>query len=171
MYGFSPIGAYAIQFEGSQKQSLEVVESIGVSGKVKIKIVRYFRLEAAPFPLSKKQVESAMAMRSLQPQIKAIQARYACDQERLKLETARLCKLAGINPLAVLFIVCFQLKNFTFVHAQCEEYKLFWNGQNELVRMAAKLAAAIVPFGAVGEDYGAENCIARTYTIRIAWES
>ncbi|PWA65705.1 oxaA/YidC-like membrane insertion protein [Artemisia annua] len=57
-------------------------------------------VKLAPFPLSKKQVESAMAMRSLQPQIKAIQARYACDQERLKLETARLCKLVWINPLA-----------------------------------------------------------------------
>ncbi|GJT48177.1 albino3-like protein 1, chloroplastic [Tanacetum coccineum] len=57
-------------------------------------------VKAATFPLSKKQVESAMAMRSLQPQIKAIQERYAGDQERLRLETARLYKLAGINPLA-----------------------------------------------------------------------
>ncbi|KAI7727310.1 hypothetical protein M8C21_027582 [Ambrosia artemisiifolia] len=57
-------------------------------------------VKAATFPLSKKQVESAMAIRSLQPQIKAIQERYAGDQERLQLETARLYKLAGINPLA-----------------------------------------------------------------------
>uniref|UniRef100_A0A7C9EIB6 Membrane insertase YidC/Oxa/ALB C-terminal domain-containing protein n=1 Tax=Opuntia streptacantha TaxID=393608 RepID=A0A7C9EIB6_OPUST len=39
-------------------------------------------------------------MRSLQPQIKAIQQRYAGDPERIQLETARLYKLAGINPLA-----------------------------------------------------------------------
>ncbi|KAL9241153.1 hypothetical protein vseg_015295 [Gypsophila vaccaria] len=57
-------------------------------------------VKAATFPLSKKQVESAMAMRSLQPQIKAIQKRYAGDQEKIQLETARLYKLAGINPLA-----------------------------------------------------------------------
>nr|XP_043613102.1 ALBINO3-like protein 1, chloroplastic [Erigeron canadensis] len=57
-------------------------------------------VKAATFPLSKKQVESAMAMRSLQPQIKAIQERYAGDQERIQLETARLYKLAKINPLA-----------------------------------------------------------------------
>ncbi|KAI4343349.1 hypothetical protein L6164_010710 [Bauhinia variegata] len=57
-------------------------------------------VKAATFPLTKKQVESAMAMRSLQPQIKAIQQRYAGDQERIQLETARLYKLAGINPLA-----------------------------------------------------------------------
>uniref|UniRef100_A0A5B6ZEG1 Membrane insertase YidC/Oxa/ALB C-terminal domain-containing protein n=1 Tax=Davidia involucrata TaxID=16924 RepID=A0A5B6ZEG1_DAVIN len=57
-------------------------------------------VKAATFPLTKKQVESAMAMKSLQPQIKAIQQRYAGDQERIQLETARLYKLAGINPLA-----------------------------------------------------------------------
>ncbi|PNT25369.1 hypothetical protein POPTR_008G182000v4 [Populus trichocarpa] len=57
-------------------------------------------VKAATFPLSKKQVESAMAMRSLQPQIKAVQQLYAGDQERIQLETARLYKLAGINPLA-----------------------------------------------------------------------
>uniref|UniRef100_A0A7N0T9L6 Membrane insertase YidC/Oxa/ALB C-terminal domain-containing protein n=1 Tax=Kalanchoe fedtschenkoi TaxID=63787 RepID=A0A7N0T9L6_KALFE len=57
-------------------------------------------VKAATFPLTKKQVESAMAMRSLAPQIKAIQERYAGDQERIQLETARLYKLANINPLA-----------------------------------------------------------------------
>ncbi|EOA40590.1 hypothetical protein CARUB_v10009320mg [Capsella rubella] len=57
-------------------------------------------VKAATFPLTKKQVESAMAMKSLTPQIKAIQERYAGDQERIQLETARLYKLAGINPLA-----------------------------------------------------------------------
>ncbi|CAK9312406.1 unnamed protein product [Citrullus colocynthis] len=57
-------------------------------------------VKAATFPLTKKQVESAMAMRSLQPQVKAVQQRYAGDQERIQLETARLYKLAGINPLA-----------------------------------------------------------------------
>ncbi|KAM4109648.1 hypothetical protein ACB094_03G135100 [Castanea mollissima] len=57
-------------------------------------------VKAVTFPLTKKQVESAMSMRSLQPQVKAIQQRYAGDQERIQLETARLYKLAGINPLA-----------------------------------------------------------------------
>ncbi|KAJ7957653.1 Inner membrane ALBINO3-like protein 1, chloroplastic [Quillaja saponaria] len=57
-------------------------------------------VKAATFPLTKKQVESAMAMRSFQPQVKAIQQKYAGDQERIQLETARLYKLAGVNPLA-----------------------------------------------------------------------
>ncbi|KAK7387553.1 hypothetical protein VNO78_28439 [Psophocarpus tetragonolobus] len=57
-------------------------------------------VKAATFPLTKKQVESALAMRTLQPQVKAIQQRFAGDQERIQLETARLYKLANINPLA-----------------------------------------------------------------------
>ncbi|KAL5075874.1 hypothetical protein RYX36_014858 [Vicia faba] len=57
-------------------------------------------VKAATFPLTRKQVESAMAMRSLQPQVEAIKKQYAGDQERIQLETARLYKLANINPLA-----------------------------------------------------------------------
>ncbi|KAM0849363.1 hypothetical protein ACQ4PT_053800 [Festuca glaucescens] len=57
-------------------------------------------IKGATFPLTKKQVESALAMRSLQPQVKAIQERYAGDQERIQLETARIYKLSGVDPLA-----------------------------------------------------------------------
>lgn len=57
-------------------------------------------VKAATFPLTKKQVESTLAMKSLLPQIKAIQQLYAGDQERIQIETARLYKLAGVNPLA-----------------------------------------------------------------------
>ncbi|KAG6482029.1 inner membrane protein PPF-1, chloroplastic-like [Zingiber officinale] len=51
-------------------------------------------------PLTKQQVESTLAMQSLQPKIKAIQERYKGNQERIQLETARLYKQAGVNPLA-----------------------------------------------------------------------
>jgi YidC/Oxa1 family membrane protein insertase len=46
------------------------------------------------------QVESTLAMQNSQPKIKAIQERYKGDQERIQLETARLYKQAGVNPLA-----------------------------------------------------------------------
>lgn len=46
------------------------------------------------------QVESTLAMQNLQPKLKAIQGRYKGDQERIQLETARLYKQAGVNPLA-----------------------------------------------------------------------
>ncbi|GAB4860178.1 Inner membrane protein PPF-1, chloroplastic [Ancistrocladus abbreviatus] len=60
-------------------------------------------VKIATFPLTKKQVESTLAMQNLQPKIKAIQERYAGNQERIQLETARLYRQAGVNPLAGCF--------------------------------------------------------------------
>lgn len=57
-------------------------------------------VKAATLPLTKQQVESTLAMQNLQPKIKAIQERYAGNQERIQLETSRLYKQAGVNPLA-----------------------------------------------------------------------
>ncbi|XP_042512387.1 inner membrane protein PPF-1, chloroplastic-like [Macadamia integrifolia] len=57
-------------------------------------------VKAATFPLTKKQVESTLAMQNLQPKIKAIQKRYVGNQERIQLETSRLYTKAGVNPLA-----------------------------------------------------------------------
>lgn len=41
-----------------------------------------------------------MAIQALQPRVKEIQAKYAAEPETLQLETARLYKEAGVNPLA-----------------------------------------------------------------------
>ncbi|KAE8039030.1 hypothetical protein FH972_011479 [Carpinus fangiana] len=60
-------------------------------------------VKAATYPLTKQQVESTLAMQNLQPKIKAIQQRYAGNQERIQLETSRLYKQAGVNPLAGCF--------------------------------------------------------------------
>uniref|UniRef100_A0A0D6R1B8 Membrane insertase YidC/Oxa/ALB C-terminal domain-containing protein n=1 Tax=Araucaria cunninghamii TaxID=56994 RepID=A0A0D6R1B8_ARACU len=57
-------------------------------------------VKAATFPLTKQQVESTMAIQTLQPKIKDIQQKYAGNQEMIQLETARLYKQAGVNPLA-----------------------------------------------------------------------
>lgn len=57
-------------------------------------------VKVATLPLTKQQVESTMAMQNLQPKIKAIQERYAGNQERIQLETSRLYRQAGVNPLA-----------------------------------------------------------------------
>ncbi|CAI5518551.1 unnamed protein product [Closterium sp. Naga37s-1] len=57
-------------------------------------------VKVVTFPLTKQQVESTMAMQNLAPKVKAIQTRYAGDQERIQLETSRLYKQAGVNPLA-----------------------------------------------------------------------
>ncbi|XP_019052823.1 PREDICTED: inner membrane protein PPF-1, chloroplastic isoform X3 [Nelumbo nucifera] len=60
-------------------------------------------VKVATLPLTKKQVESTLAMQNLQPKIKAIQQRYAGNQERIQLETSRLYRQAGVNPLAGCF--------------------------------------------------------------------
>ncbi|CAI5936751.1 unnamed protein product, partial [Closterium sp. NIES-65] len=57
-------------------------------------------VKVVTFPLTKKQVESTLAMQSLAPQLKAIQAQYAGDQERIQMETAKVYQRAGVNPLA-----------------------------------------------------------------------
>ncbi|KAJ4970595.1 hypothetical protein NE237_003694 [Protea cynaroides] len=57
-------------------------------------------VKVATLPLTQKQVESTMAMQNLQPKIKAIQERYAGNQEKIQLETSRLYRKAGVNPLA-----------------------------------------------------------------------
>ncbi|KAJ8439892.1 hypothetical protein Cgig2_003958 [Carnegiea gigantea] len=57
-------------------------------------------VKVVTYPLTKQQVESTLAMQNLQPKIKAIQERYAGNQERVQLETSRLYRQAGVNPLA-----------------------------------------------------------------------
>ncbi|KAK1312108.1 hypothetical protein QJS10_CPA07g00221 [Acorus calamus] len=57
-------------------------------------------VKVVTYPLTKKQVESTLAMQNLQPKIKAIQQRYKGNQERIQLETSRLYTQAGVNPLA-----------------------------------------------------------------------
>jgi len=57
-------------------------------------------VKVGTFPLSKKQLESNLQIQALQPRIKQLQDQYADDQERLQLETAKLYKVAEVNPLA-----------------------------------------------------------------------
>uniref|UniRef100_A0A804M777 Membrane insertase YidC/Oxa/ALB C-terminal domain-containing protein n=1 Tax=Zea mays TaxID=4577 RepID=A0A804M777_MAIZE len=57
-------------------------------------------VKAATFPLTKKQVESALAMRSLQPQVKTIQERYAGDQGLLTEGFFWIPSLAGPTTIA-----------------------------------------------------------------------
>jgi YidC/Oxa1 family membrane protein insertase len=52
------------------------------------------------FPLTKKQVESALAVQELRPQLEALKARYGADKDRIQKETSLLYEEAGVNPLA-----------------------------------------------------------------------
>jgi YidC/Oxa1 family membrane protein insertase len=47
------------------------------------------------------QVQSTMAMQTLQPRIKEIQERYkGKDQQEMQIQVGQLYKDAGVNPLA-----------------------------------------------------------------------
>lgn len=51
-------------------------------------------------PLTKKQVESAMAVQAMKPRIDVIKERYGQDKDKVQKETSRLYKQANVNPLA-----------------------------------------------------------------------
>ena len=51
------------------------------------------------WPLTKKQLTSAEAMKRLQPQIKALQDRYVDDKTKFQEEFWKLCQQNGVNPL------------------------------------------------------------------------
>ncbi|KIZ05214.1 Inner membrane ALBINO3-like protein 2, chloroplastic Flags: Precursor [Monoraphidium neglectum] len=57
-------------------------------------------VKLATFPLSQKSMQSSLALQALQPRVKELQALYATQPEALQLETARLYREAGVNPLA-----------------------------------------------------------------------
>jgi YidC/Oxa1 family membrane protein insertase len=45
-------------------------------------------------------MESTMSIQALKPRMDELKAKYESDPETLQLETARLYKAAGVNPLA-----------------------------------------------------------------------
>jgi YidC/Oxa1 family membrane protein insertase len=52
------------------------------------------------YPLSAKQARSARAMQELQPEIKALQAKYKDDRQKVSEETMKLYKERKVNPLS-----------------------------------------------------------------------
>jgi YidC/Oxa1 family membrane protein insertase len=61
------------------------------------------------WPLVKKQLHSAKAMRSLQPEIKRIKKEAAGDRQKESMMTMELYKERGINPFSSLGLVILQL--------------------------------------------------------------
>ncbi len=52
------------------------------------------------WPLNAKQFKSMIAMQRLAPKIKALQAKFKGDQQKIQQETMALYKQEGVNPLA-----------------------------------------------------------------------
>lgn len=63
----------------------------------------------ALLPLSIQQIRSQKSMQALQPELKALQKKYAKDKEKLSVETMALYKQHGVNPAAGCFPILLQM--------------------------------------------------------------
>jgi YidC/Oxa1 family membrane protein insertase len=74
------------------------------------------------FPLTWKQIRSQMAMQSLAPKIKEIQAKHKGDKQRIQQETMRLYQEYRVNPLASCFPLLLQLPVFILLYYCIRNY-------------------------------------------------
>jgi YidC/Oxa1 family membrane protein insertase len=74
------------------------------------------------FPLTWKQIRSQMAMQSLAPKIKEIQAKHKGDKQRIQQETMRLYQEYRVNPLASCFPLLLQLPVFILLYYSIRNY-------------------------------------------------
>jgi len=63
-------------------------------------------------PLFVKQINSARNMQLIQPKIKEIQEKYGADREKQGIETQKLMKAEGVNPMASCFPMLLQMPVF-----------------------------------------------------------
>ncbi|MEE9285762.1 MAG: YidC/Oxa1 family membrane protein insertase [Dehalococcoidia bacterium] len=64
------------------------------------------------YPLTMRQLRQTRAMQSLAPRMKAVQAKYKDDRQRLQREQMRLYREAGVNPLGCLGPLIIQMPIF-----------------------------------------------------------
>jgi YidC/Oxa1 family membrane protein insertase len=61
------------------------------------------------FPLSKKAVRTQAMMKLAEPELKALREKYSKDKQAQALETMKIYKQYGINPLSSIFLLLVQL--------------------------------------------------------------
>lgn len=94
-------GVFSNSFEAFLKVLDGGLEKAGIPYSYGFAIITLTLLvKLATYPLTKKQVESTLSMQAMAPKVKALQAKYANDPERLQMETAKMYQTAGVNPLA-----------------------------------------------------------------------
>jgi len=84
------------------------------------------------WPLTKKQLASAEAMKRLQPQIKALQERYVDDKQKFQEEFWRLCQANGVNPLGGCLPMLIQFPILIFLYKGIREYIVQFQGKSFL---------------------------------------
>lgn len=84
------------------------------------------------WPLTKKQLSSAEAMKRLQPQIKALQERYVDDKQKFQEEFWKLCQQNGVNPLGGCLPMIIQIPILMVLWYGIRDYIVQFNGHGFL---------------------------------------
>ncbi|MBQ0052653.1 MAG: membrane protein insertase YidC [Treponema sp.] len=84
-------------------------------------IVLTILLKIALFPITKKSLEGTQKMQKYQPKMQELQAKYKGDPQKLQMETAKMYKEIGYNPMSGCLPLLFQ---FVILFAM---YNLFNN--------------------------------------------
>jgi membrane protein insertase Oxa1/YidC/SpoIIIJ len=95
-------------------------------------------------PLTKKQVESAMAVQALKPRIDVIKERYGEDKQKIQKETSRLYEQAQVNPLAGCFPSLLQIPIFIGLYKSLNNVALSGALDNEGFLWLPSLAGTFV---------------------------
>ena len=82
-------------------------------------------LKMALFPITKKSLEGTQKMQKFQPKMQELQAKYKGDPQKLQMETAKMYKEIGYNPMSGCLPMIFQ---FVILFAM---YNLFNNNYFE----------------------------------------
>jgi YidC/Oxa1 family membrane protein insertase len=69
-------------------------------------------IRTALIPLFVRQINSARNMQLIQPKVKALNDKYGADRERLGMETMKLYKEEGVNPMASCLPLLLQMPIF-----------------------------------------------------------
>jgi YidC/Oxa1 family membrane protein insertase len=96
-------------------------------------------------PLTKKQVESAMAVQQLKPRIDVIKERYGDDKDKIQKETSRLYEQAQVNPLAGCLPSLLQLPIFLGLYRSLSNVATSGTLDNEGFFWIPSLAGRIFP--------------------------
>jgi YidC/Oxa1 family membrane protein insertase len=100
------------------------------------------------WPLTKKQLSSAEAMKRLQPQIKALQDRHVDDKQKFQEEFWKLCQANGVNPLGGCLPMIVQMPILIVLWQGIRDYIVQFNGHGFLwvKNLAAPDTALLVAY-------------------------
>jgi len=93
--GFNPLEPIVVLLQNLLGHIDAVTHNIGWS-----LVLLAALISGALWPLRDKQFKSAAAMQQIQPEVKALQARFKGDPQKLNTATMELYKERGVNPLA-----------------------------------------------------------------------